>query len=97
MNSNLKACTCIVLTVAGLFLVGFGKNAYPPNRLLTVPGTLLIVASLALICMWTRSIFWIRCPHCGKESEQTFGARKFCPYCGNPFIGSEKEPPPAEK
>lgn len=59
MNSNLKACTCIVLTVAGLFLVGIGKNAYPPNRLLTVPGTLLIVASLALICIWARSIFWI--------------------------------------
>ena len=97
MNSNLKACTCIVLTVAGLFLVGIGKNAYPPNRLLTVPGTLLIVARLALICMWTRSIFWIRCPHCGKESDQTFGARKFCRYCGKPFIGSEKEPPPAEK
>lgn len=92
MRENLQIIASAACLIAGIFMVGIGQNDFPPNRFLTVPGGLLLLAGAALVYAWGANtgngLFWIRCPHCGKRIGRTFEAQRFCPYCGE-ALGEE--------
>lgn len=96
MRADLQTIAAAACLIAGVFMVGIGQNDFPPNRFLTVPGGLLLLAGAALVCVWGTNAgngpFWVRCPHCGERIQRTFGRRPFCPYCGE-ALGEEGSNP----